>query len=75
MNVALSRCTVLSRLMRMPLRSTPRVLGMDDFTLYGDTYGTLWSMPPPASRSPQGGPGRRTAQPMEAACRDGSLTY
>jgi hypothetical protein len=43
LNVTLSRCTVLSQLMRMPLPPlvTPRVLGVDDFALYGDTYGTL----------------------------------
>jgi len=38
-DVALSRCTVLSHLMRVPLPPlvTPRVLGVDDFALYGDT--------------------------------------
>lgn len=43
LNVTLSRCTVLSQLMRVPLPSpeTPRVLGVDDFALYGGTYGTL----------------------------------
>lgn len=43
LNVTLSRCTVLSQLMRVPLPplETPRVLGVDDFALYGDTYGTL----------------------------------
>ena len=43
LNVRLSRCTVLSQLMRVPLPPlvTPRVLGVDDFALYGDTYGTL----------------------------------
>ncbi|WP_260147513.1 hypothetical protein [Streptomyces sp. CEV 2-1] len=43
LNVTLSRCTVLSHLMRVPLPplETPRVLGVDDFALYGDTYGTL----------------------------------
>ena len=43
LNVVLSRCTVLAQLMRMPLPAsvTPRVLGVDDFALYGDTYGTL----------------------------------
>ncbi|MGW7520912.1 transposase family protein [Streptomyces sp. NPDC054796] len=41
--VALSRCTVLSQLMRAPLPPlvTPRALGVDDFALYGDSYGTL----------------------------------
>ncbi|MEU6895549.1 transposase family protein [Streptomyces sp. NPDC046557] len=43
LNVRLSRCTVLAQPMRMPLPPlvTPRVLGVDDFALYGDTYGTL----------------------------------
>ncbi|WP_319727946.1 hypothetical protein [Streptomyces sp. MB09-01] len=43
LNVPLSRCTVLSQLMRvqLPPLVTPRVLGVDDFALYGDTYGTL----------------------------------
>ncbi|MFE7268440.1 hypothetical protein ACFU9B_41785 [Streptomyces sp. NPDC057592] len=43
LNVTLSRCTVLSQLMRVPLPplEAPRVLGVDDFALYGDTYGTL----------------------------------
>ncbi|MFK0050220.1 hypothetical protein ACIQU4_40180 [Streptomyces sp. NPDC090741] len=43
LNVRLSWCTVLAQLMRMPLPPlvTPRVLGVDDFALYGDTYGTL----------------------------------
>ncbi|MER6526341.1 hypothetical protein [Streptomyces sp. NPDC001508] len=43
LNVRLSRCTVLLQLMRMPLPPlvTPRVLGVDEFALYGDTYGTL----------------------------------
>jgi hypothetical protein len=43
LNVTLSRCTVLSQLMRMPLppHTTSRVLGVDDFALYGDTCGTL----------------------------------
>ncbi|MGW1327371.1 transposase family protein [Streptomyces antibioticus] len=43
LHVGLSRCTVLSQLMRIPLPplQTPRVLGVDDFALYRDTYGTL----------------------------------
>ncbi|MGW2184032.1 transposase family protein [Streptomyces sp. NPDC001732] len=43
LNIRLSRCTVLAQLMRMPLPplETPRVLGVDDFALYGGTYGTL----------------------------------
>lgn len=44
LNIRLSRCTVLSQLMRVPfppLGSRRRVLRVDDFALYGDTYGTL----------------------------------
>ncbi|WBO68877.1 hypothetical protein [Streptomyces camelliae] len=43
LNIRLSRCTVLSQLMRvsLPPLITPRVLGVDDFALYGDAYGTL----------------------------------
>ncbi|MFI1883585.1 transposase family protein [Streptomyces althioticus] len=43
LHVGLSRCTVLSQLMRIPLPplQTPRVLGVDAFVLYRDTYGTL----------------------------------
>ncbi|WP_406299756.1 transposase family protein [Streptomyces sp. NBC_00150] len=43
LNVPLSRTSVLFHLMRMPLpvASTPRVLGVDDFALYAGTYGTL----------------------------------
>lgn len=39
----LSRTSVLFQLMRMllPLVATPQVLGVDDFALYADTYGTL----------------------------------
>ncbi|MHC0432990.1 transposase family protein [Streptomyces sp. O3] len=39
----LSRTSVLFQLMRMRLPSvtTPRVLGVDDFALYADVYGTL----------------------------------
>ncbi|MFE5947166.1 hypothetical protein [Streptomyces sp. NPDC056480] len=35
LNIRLSRCTVLSQLMRVPLPplETPRVLGVDDFAL------------------------------------------
>ncbi|MFE6848939.1 hypothetical protein [Streptomyces sp. NPDC057686] len=42
LNTKLSRVAVLSQLMRVPLPPlvTPRVLGVDDFALYGDTYGT-----------------------------------
>ncbi|MGW2586643.1 hypothetical protein ACWCYZ_35990 [Streptomyces virginiae] len=43
LNIRLSRVAVLSQLMQVPLPPlvTPRVLGVDDFALYGDTYGTL----------------------------------
>ncbi|MFE8990760.1 hypothetical protein ACFYMI_23580 [Streptomyces collinus] len=43
LNIRLSRCTVLAQLIQvpLPLLVTPRVLGVDDFALYGDTYGTL----------------------------------
>ncbi|GAA3494018.1 hypothetical protein ACWEV9_35295 [Streptomyces albogriseolus] len=39
----LSRTSVLFHLTRLPLPSavTPRVLGVDDFALYSDVYGTL----------------------------------
>ncbi|MFE5946904.1 transposase [Streptomyces sp. NPDC056480] len=85
MSIRLSRCTVLVQLMRVPLPplETPRVLGMDDFALYGDTYGTLlvdattrlpltlWEGrdAEQLSRWPREHPG------VEVACRDGSLTY
>ncbi|MGE7440027.1 transposase, partial [Kitasatospora sp. NPDC001175] len=85
LNVALSRRTVLSQLMRVPLPPlvAPRVLGVDDFALYGDTYGTLlvdattrlpltlWEGrdAEQLSRWLRGHPG------VEIACRDGSLTY
>jgi hypothetical protein len=51
-DLELSRGTVLSQLMRVPLPAlvTPRVLGVDDFALYGDTYGTLLVDAPPGSR-------------------------
>ncbi|WBO61399.1 transposase family protein [Streptomyces camelliae] len=49
-NVTLSPTSVLFHLMRMPLPSaaTPRVLGVDDFALYADVYGTLlvWMLIP-----------------------------
>ncbi|MFF3714034.1 hypothetical protein [Streptomyces phaeochromogenes] len=43
LKVPLSRTSVLFHLMRLPLppTPTPRVLGVDDFALYADTYGTL----------------------------------
>ncbi|MDL5199719.1 ISL3 family transposase [Streptomyces sp. ALI-76-A] len=85
LNISLSRCTVLAQLMRVPLPPlvTPRVLGVDDFALYADTYGTLlvdadtrlpltlWEGrdAEQLSRWLRGHPG------VEIACRDGSLTY
>ncbi|MFD3762655.1 transposase [Streptomyces sp. NPDC058622] len=85
LNVRLSRCTVLAQLMRVPLPqlATPRMLGVDDLALYGDTYGTLLvdattRLPPTLwesrhaeqlSRWPRAHPG------VKSACRDGSLTY
>ncbi|WP_455410110.1 ISL3 family transposase [Streptomyces hiroshimensis] len=85
LNVRLSRCTVLSQLMRVPLPPlvTPRVLGVDDFALYGDTYGTL--LVDATSRLPltlwEGrdavrlGRWLREHPGVEVACRDGSLAY
>ncbi|MFF1918953.1 transposase family protein [Streptomyces sp. NPDC058239] len=85
LNVRLSRCTVLAQLMRMPLPPpvTPRVLGVDDFALYGDTYGTL--LVDATTRLPltlwegrdaeQLSRWLRTHPGVEIACRDGSLTY
>lgn len=85
LNVTLSRCTVLSRLMRIPLPplSTPRVLDVDDFALYGGTYGTL--LVEATTRLPltlwegrdaeQLSRRLRTHPGVEVACRDGSITY
>jgi transposase len=85
LNIRLSRCTVLSQLMRVPLppAETPRVLGVDDFALYGDTYGTL--LVDATTRLPltlwegrdaeQLGRWLREHPGVEVACRDGSLTY
>ncbi|MEV6021768.1 hypothetical protein [Streptomyces sp. NPDC052036] len=85
LHVTLSRCTVLSQLMRMPLVSlqTPRVLGVDDFALYGDTYGTL--LIDATTRIPltlwegrdaeQLSSWLRAHPGVETICRDGSLTY
>ncbi|MEX2985570.1 ISL3 family transposase [Streptomyces sp. C36] len=85
LNVALSRCTVLSQLMRVPLppQEVPRVLGVDDFALYGDTYGTL--LVDATTRLPLTlWEGRDAGQlsrwlrghaGVEVVCRDGSLVY
>ncbi|WSJ89849.1 ISL3 family transposase [Streptomyces sp. NBC_01304] len=84
-HVALSRCTVLAQLMRVPLPPlvTPRVLGVDDFALYGDSFGTL--LVDATTRLPltlwegrdaeQLGRWLREHPGVEVACRDGSLTY
>ncbi|WP_217574369.1 transposase [Streptomyces sp. GbtcB7] len=85
LNIEFSRCTVLSQLMRIPLPAlvTPRVLGVDDFALYGDTYGallvdattqlplTLWE----GRGAEQLSRWLRAHPGVEVACRDGSLTY
>lgn len=86
MNVRLSRPTVLTQLMRMPLPPplvTPRVLRVDDFALNGDAYGTL--LVDATTRLPltlwegrdaeQLSRWLRTHPGVEIACRDGSLTY
>ncbi|WP_307717974.1 ISL3 family transposase [Streptomyces sp. V4I23] len=81
----LSRTSVLFQLMRMRLPSavTPRVLGVDDFALYADVYGTL--LVDADTRLPiELWAGRdaeqltawlRTHPGVEVVCRDGSLTY
>ncbi|WP_441247770.1 ISL3 family transposase [Kitasatospora sp. McL0602] len=85
LGIALSRSAVLSQLMRVPLPPlvTPRVLGVDDFALYGDTYGTL--LVDATTRLPLTLWEGRDAEQLsrwlrehpgvEVACRDGSLTY
>ncbi|MEE1797172.1 ISL3 family transposase [Streptomyces sp. JV176] len=85
LNIRLSRCTVLSQLMRVPLPPpvAPRVLGVDDFALYGDDYGTL--LLDATTRLPltlwegrdadQLSRWLREHPGVEVACRDGSLTY
>ncbi|MFE4976012.1 transposase family protein [Kitasatospora sp. NPDC056651] len=85
LNITLSRSTVLTQLMRVPLPPlvTPRVLGVDDFALYGDTYGTL--LVDATTRLPLTLWEGRDAEQLsrwlrehpgaEITCRDGSLTY
>ncbi|MGW4200351.1 transposase [Streptomyces sp. NPDC004726] len=85
LNIRLSRCTVLSQLMRVPLPPlvAPRVLGVDDFALHGGTYGTL--LVDATTRLPLTLWKGRDAEQLshwlrehpgvEVACRDGSLTY
>ncbi|MGJ5894489.1 ISL3 family transposase [Streptomyces niveiscabiei] len=81
----LSRTSVLFHVMRMPLPSapTPRVLGVDDFALYADVYGTLlvdadtrlpielWA----GRDAEQLAAWLRDHAGVEVVCRDGSLTY
>ncbi|MFD4247353.1 ISL3 family transposase [Streptomyces sp. NPDC058525] len=85
LNIRLSRVAVLSQLMRVPLPPlvTPQVLGVDDFALYGGSYGTL--LVNATTRLPltlwegrdaeQLGRWLREHPGVEVACRDGSLTY
>ncbi|MGP4088807.1 ISL3 family transposase [Streptomyces sp. KR55] len=85
LKVPLSRTSVLFHLMRLPLPSaaTPRVLGVDDFALYADVYGTLlvdadtrlpielWA----GRDAEQLAAWLRTHPGVEVVCRDGSLVY
>ncbi|WP_345201398.1 transposase, partial [Streptomyces lavendulae] len=85
LNIRLSRVAVLCQLMRVPLPPvvTPQVLGVDDFALYGSTYGTL--LIDATTRLPltlwEGRDAERLGRwlrehpGVEVACRDGSLTY
>ncbi|WP_306972270.1 transposase [Streptomyces canus] len=85
LKVPLSRTSVLFHLMRSPLpaAATPRVLGVDDFALYADVYGTL--LVDAKSRLPiKLWAGRdaeelaawlRTHPGAEVVCRDGALVY
>lgn len=85
LKVPLSRTSVLLHLMRVPLPSvaTPRVLGVDDFALYADVYGTLlvdadtrlpielWA----GRDAEQLAAWLRTHPGVKVVCRDGSLVY
>ncbi|MFK4103166.1 transposase [Streptomyces sp. NPDC019531] len=85
LEVPLSRTSVLFHLMRMrlPSAATPRVLGVDDFALYSDVYGTL--LVDADTRLPIDLWAGRDAEQLAAwlrmhpgvqvVCRDGSLTY
>lgn len=85
LKVPLSRTSVLFHLMRLPLPSAavPRVLGVDDFALYADVYGTLlvdadtrlpielWA----GRDAEQLAAWMPTHPGVEVVCRDGSLVY
>lgn len=81
----LSRTNVLFQLMRMglPSAATPRVLGVDDFALYADVYGTLLvdaDMRLPIELWAGRDAGQlaswlRAHPGVEVVCRDGSLVY
>ncbi|MEU2264740.1 transposase [Streptomyces sp. NPDC019645] len=85
LKVPLSRTSVLFHLMRLPLPSAavPRVLGVDDFALYADVYGTLlvdadtrlpielWA----GRDAEQLAAWLRTHPGVEVVCRDGSPVY
>lgn len=85
LKVPLSRTSVLFHLMRLPLppAPTPRVLGVDDFALYADVYGTLLvdadtRLPIELWAGRDAGPlaaWLRTHPGVEVVCRDGSLIY
>ncbi|MGY0068225.1 ISL3 family transposase [Streptomyces sp. QTS137] len=85
LKVPLSRTSVLFHLMRLPLppAAIPQVLGVDDFALYADVYGTLlvdaetrlpielWA----GRDSEQLAAWLRAHPGVEVVCRDGSLVY
>ncbi|MFF3620738.1 ISL3 family transposase [Streptomyces sp. NPDC002467] len=85
LKVPLSRTSVLFHLMHLPLpaAATPRVLGVDDFALYADVYGTLlvdgetrlpielWA----GRDAEQLAAWLRRHPGVEVVCRDGSLVY
>nr|WP_161375689.1 transposase family protein [Streptomyces sp. SID5476] len=76
LNVTLSRCTVLSQLMRMPLPplETPSCWGWTTSRSTATPTAPSWSTPPPGSRSPSGKVATRTAQPVaprSPRCRGG----
>ncbi|MGW0204792.1 transposase [Streptomyces sp. NPDC003233] len=85
LKVRLSRTSGLFHLMRvrLPSAATPWVLGVDDFALYADVYGTLLvdaDTPLPielwAGRdAEQLAAWLRTHPGVHVVCRDGSLTY